>query len=130
MKIREGAIDALLYLYKKLTPELNGYLTENGKISLERTEFLLEKLSRIENAFFQKQLELKRNNTRYQQDRPKVKDEAYKHFKEIKNIEVLKKDEELAVFEDVFADIEEIMNRKVDGNGEPVRQVDKRIILY
>ena len=36
LEIREGAIDSLVTIYKKRLPELSGYLTENGDVSLLR----------------------------------------------------------------------------------------------
>lgn len=31
LQIREGGIDAILYLYKRVLPYMRGYLTNNGK---------------------------------------------------------------------------------------------------
>lgn len=64
MKIREGGIDALLYLYKRLIPKLDGYLTDKGKINLKRTEFIFEKLALIENDFFATMIKFEEDNKR------------------------------------------------------------------
>ena len=52
LKIREGAIDALLYLYKKVIVTLDGYLTKEIVKLIYRTEVLLEKLSLVEEKYF------------------------------------------------------------------------------
>jgi 5'-3' exonuclease len=113
LKIREGAIDALLYLYKKILPELDGYLTEgNGKINLRRTEILLEKLAKVENAVFETQLRFK------SRDKPnrEVKDDIYKDFKNIGKKEEINA-EEIQILDDVFNDIEDII-QKHEGKGD------------
>lgn len=67
LKIRNGAIDALLYLYKILIVSLDGYITEgNGSINLIRCQVLFEKLSLVEDEFFK------------QENIDKIKDEAYR----------------------------------------------------
>ena len=38
LDIRKGGIDCLLYLYKHLLPELDGYLTKEGDLVLERVD--------------------------------------------------------------------------------------------
>ena len=58
LKIREGAIDALIYLYKKIRPLRKEYLTNGeGKLNLTECEFLFTKLSLIEDALFKKDIE-------------------------------------------------------------------------
>ena len=52
LKIREGAIDALLFIYKNEIINLDFYITEgNGKINLSRAEKILEKLGAVEESF-------------------------------------------------------------------------------
>jgi 5'-3' exonuclease len=119
LKIREGAIDALLYLYKKILPELDGYLTEgNGKINLRRTEILLERLAKIENAVFETQLRFRRR------DKPnrEIKDDIYKDFKQIQPEAF--NSEEIQILENVFNDIETIIE-KHEGSGENINKVEK-----
>ena len=56
LKIREGAIDALIFLYKKLLPTLNGYLTNGrGQLHLSRCEVLFKKLALVEDEFFKQE---------------------------------------------------------------------------
>lgn len=52
LKIREGGIDAILYLYKQIIPCSDGYLTENGKLNLSRVENIFKCLALIEDEFF------------------------------------------------------------------------------
>mgnify|MGYP006104653691 CR=1 FL=1 len=40
LQIREGALDALMSIYKFLLPTANGYFTENGKILFDRVELM------------------------------------------------------------------------------------------
>ena len=52
LKIREGAIDALLFIYKNEIINLDFYITEgNGKINLKRAQIILEKLGEVEESF-------------------------------------------------------------------------------
>jgi 5'-3' exonuclease len=124
LKIREGAIDALMYIYKKVVPELDGFLTEgNGTINLARTEILLKKLALVEDAIFQKQLhakhrELERNAQRAVQsgriDRSQYQDhivsEYFKLNKKVKECE-LTNTEEIKLFDDILDDIDQIIER-------------------
>ena len=56
LKIREGALDALIFLYKKLLPTLNGYLTNGrGQLHLSRCEVLFKKLALVEDEFFKQE---------------------------------------------------------------------------
>ena len=44
LKIREGAIDALIYLYKYILPKMKNYLTNgSGKLNLKELETLFKK---------------------------------------------------------------------------------------
>jgi 5'-3' exoribonuclease 2 len=53
LAIREGALDAIIFMYKNLLPSLGGYLTD-GKGSLLRgnVDVFFKELSRVEEAFF------------------------------------------------------------------------------
>lgn len=42
LRIAEGAIDALFFVYKYLLPKLGGYLTKNGDINLARMVYFLK----------------------------------------------------------------------------------------
>ena len=71
LKIREGAIDALIYLYKKLLPQMGNYLTNGeGKLNLLECEKLFQKLSLIEDEFFKKEIISKANDEKYRKNNP------------------------------------------------------------
>ena len=58
LKIREGALDALTYLYKQIRPGMKDYLTNGkGQLNLEECEKLFEKLSLVEDGFFKREIE-------------------------------------------------------------------------
>jgi len=52
MYIRQGALDSILIIYKKLLPNLGGYLTCEGKINYKRLNAIFEKLTMLEEALF------------------------------------------------------------------------------
>jgi len=53
LKIREGAIDALIYLYKKILPTMDNYITNGkGQVNLDKAEILFQNLGKIEAEFF------------------------------------------------------------------------------
>lgn len=131
LKIREGAIDALLYLYKKVIVTLDGYLTEgNEKINLKRTQVLFEKLALVEDKIFQNQLfakerDLSRNAQNFKEgkiNKDLVKDEVLRDYLALENKNKLKElelsnKEEIHLFDDVIDDIEEMIN-KTEKQGE------------
>ena len=41
LEIREGALDELLRIYKRVLPTLGGHLTDNGNVNLTRVDVLL-----------------------------------------------------------------------------------------
>jgi len=60
LKIREGAIDALIYLYKHIREEMGDYLTNGtGQLNLNACEILFGKLSLVEDKFFKNEIESK-----------------------------------------------------------------------
>ena len=76
LAIREGALDAIIFLYKNLLPSLGGYLTD-GKGGLLRTnvDVFFKELSRVEEAFFQQhQKNAKFNEQRRRQDEQREKE--------------------------------------------------------
>jgi len=72
MKIREGGIDALIYLYKQMIPLLDGYLTEKGKINLGRTEIIFKNLALIEDEFFHQLSVYEENQKSYKEKKNKM----------------------------------------------------------
>lgn len=57
LEIREGAIDTLLNIWKMELPRMGGYLTDHGKLVLERAEIILEGLARREDDIFRRRQE-------------------------------------------------------------------------
>lgn len=47
-RIRNGAIDLILSIYKSFLPYMNGYLTNDCKLNMENINFLLKKLALVE----------------------------------------------------------------------------------
>lgn len=71
LKIREGAIDALIYLYKKMLPQMKDYLTNGkGQLNLNECEQLFQKLSLVEDEFFKKEIINKSNDEKYRKNNP------------------------------------------------------------
>ena len=56
MRIAEGAIDALFFVYKFLLPKLGGYLTKNGDINLARMVYFLKHIGQVEEDIFKERL--------------------------------------------------------------------------
>ena len=51
--IREGALDALLLIYRDLLPHLAGYLTNgDGQLCFEQVDVFLQKIAKTEERFF------------------------------------------------------------------------------
>ena len=48
LHIREGAIDAIMAIYKQQLPALGDYLASAGKISFDRVDIILHDIAKIE----------------------------------------------------------------------------------
>lgn len=48
LHIREGALDALMLIYKNLLPSLGDYLTKNGEIDFAKVDVLFNDIAKIE----------------------------------------------------------------------------------
>jgi 5'-3' exoribonuclease 2 len=57
LEIREGAIDTLMGIWKSSLERMGGYLTEHGKVKLERAQVILEQLAMREDEIFRKRRE-------------------------------------------------------------------------
>jgi len=55
LQIREGALDAILAIYKHLLPSLDGYLTEDGVVVFKKVDVLLQSIGKVEDEFFRQQ---------------------------------------------------------------------------
>nr|XP_031861454.1 5'-3' exoribonuclease 2 [Kwoniella shandongensis]KAA5528526.1 5'-3' exoribonuclease 2 [Kwoniella shandongensis] len=80
LEIREGAIDALLKIWRAQLPFMGGYLTNHGKVDLARAQLILEGLAKNEDDIFQKRKEdeerQESNNKRRRADDHRRQDEA------------------------------------------------------
>ena len=91
LKIREGAIDALIYLYKKIRPDMKDYLTNGeGQLNLNSCEVLFGKLSLVEDKFFKNEMEGKMRDQSFQKNNPllfskKEKSSTLNSFRSIPN---------------------------------------------
>ena len=54
LEIREGAIDTLMKIWKAELPRMGGYLTNHGKVELDRAQIVMEGLAQSEDEIFQK----------------------------------------------------------------------------
>jgi len=54
LQIREGAIDAIVFIYKHLLPGLGDYLTrgDEGALNYSQVDILLRDIARVEEEFF------------------------------------------------------------------------------
>ena len=48
LQIREGALDAIMVIYKNLLPSLSGYLTYEGKIIFTNVDIIFRDISKLE----------------------------------------------------------------------------------
>ena len=86
LKIREGAIDALIYLYKKLLPEMKEYLTNGeGKLNLNQCCILFQKLSKVEDEFFKIEIKDKIYNEKNKNKNNSASKKILNDFRKIKN---------------------------------------------
>jgi len=123
LKIREGAIDALIYLYKKLLPEMGEYLTNGeGKLNLNQCEILFKKLSKVEDEFFKIEIHDKIHNEKNKSASKKTKNNNsnLNDFRKIKNnnnknIEAYNQDKYNEIIkEEIFEENNKIVDEYVD----------------
>jgi 5'-3' exoribonuclease 2 len=75
LSIHEGALDALVFMYKNLLPRMGGYLTKgSGELDFTKVDVLLNDLAKVEEDFFkQHQENAKRNEERRRMEENKKK---------------------------------------------------------
>lgn len=54
LDIREGAIDMLLEIWRRQLPQMGGYLTDNGRVDLEKAQYIMDGLAAREDDIFKK----------------------------------------------------------------------------
>jgi len=57
LDIKEGAIDKLAGIYKKVVRETGGYMTKDGKVHLHRVEAVMRAIGRMEDNIFKRRRE-------------------------------------------------------------------------
>lgn len=80
LEIREGAIDRLVGIYKRVLPRCGGYLAKHGIVDLKRVEMVLRELGFVEDEIFKKRQEnelayrrrMKANKARENQKRQRM----------------------------------------------------------
>ena len=63
LEIREGAIDTLLRIWKREFERMGGYVTNHGRVEMDRAQFILEGLAADEDNIFQKRREGELNDS-------------------------------------------------------------------
>ncbi|XP_065051602.1 5'-3' exoribonuclease 2-like [Rhopilema esculentum] len=76
LEIREGAIDRLIRIYKGVMARAGGYLTENGYVSLERVQQILQELGQAEDQIFKTRQEKELNFRRRKKDQDRANKRA------------------------------------------------------
>lgn len=71
LDIKEGAIDKLVGIYKKVVRETGGYMTRDGVANLNRVEYVMRAIGRMEDSIFKKRRE--------DECRRRIRDEKRKH---------------------------------------------------
>lgn len=77
LEIREGAIDRLIGLYKKVVYKTKGYLTDSGHVHLDRVQLMLADLGEMEDEIFKKRRETEENFKRRNEERNKRQRRSY-----------------------------------------------------
>ncbi|CAH3196326.1 unnamed protein product [Porites evermanni] len=80
LEIREGAIDRLVGIYKRVLPRCGGYLAKHGIVDLNRVQMVLQELGYVEDEIFKKRQandlaykrRLKENKERERQKRQRM----------------------------------------------------------
>jgi 5'-3' exoribonuclease 2 len=48
LSIHQGGVDILMHLYKRMLPDLGGYITKNGRVDLEKIEVFMKEFAKSE----------------------------------------------------------------------------------
>lgn len=67
LHIREGALDAILVIYKNILPKLGDYLTNEGKVNFRNCDRIFRDISKLEEEQFKIMYEKQKREKEYQQ---------------------------------------------------------------
>lgn len=70
LHIREGAIDAIMAIYKQQLPALGDYLTKDGRIDFNRVDLIFNDIAKVEEELI-KQKQAYENKQKYYAQRDK-----------------------------------------------------------
>jgi len=78
LSIREGGLELLLNLYRRVLPTLGGYLTDDGRVALDRVDVMMATLGTVEDEIFRRRkgLEERERNRREMQQQASVRSET------------------------------------------------------
>ena len=96
LEIREGAIDALLKIWRAELPRMGGYLTNCGKVALERAQIILEGLAKSEDEIFQRRKDGEAFLDRIRKKAHKADEERQESSQKRRRIEEHKRQDETA----------------------------------
>ena len=62
LSIRSGGIDALLFIYKNLLSQMNGYLTNDGELNVKNLDEFLKQVGLVEPKMVKREADFKKMN--------------------------------------------------------------------
>uniref|UniRef100_A0AC35UBQ5 5'-3' exoribonuclease n=1 Tax=Rhabditophanes sp. KR3021 TaxID=114890 RepID=A0AC35UBQ5_9BILA len=119
LEIREGAIDMLVKLYKRMLDQCGGYLTDNGEVIMVRIAHILEELGNEEDETFRRR--------RINDDRFKARNKALKR-KLVPKKRVTKEDSLIApvpLSHDTYSSIKDYITRT---ESESIKVTEQRLL--
>eukprot|EP01022_Parablepharisma_sp_SALTPOND_P027935 TRINITY_DN686_c0_g1_i1.p1 TRINITY_DN686_c0_g1~~TRINITY_DN686_c0_g1_i1.p1 ORF type:complete len:796 (+),score=111.51 TRINITY_DN686_c0_g1_i1:2577-4964(+) len=79
--IRQGAIDSILMIYKKMLPALGGYLTNEGTVDYKKVDVLFEKIGVLEEALLREKLAMDERERQKNERKKGARDRAIENEK-------------------------------------------------
>lgn len=120
LKIREGAIDQLIYLYKLTINEFDDYLTNKGELNLKDISKIFSKLAIIEEHFFRNQLTYKLNQAPRNNGK---EDLAIKDFESIKANNGIERNKDEVFVDDLDLLIESKHILMLEGDDDDIKVI-------